>query len=239
VNAVVLLLTVAALALAQSPSFDVASIKPNISGSGSTSESTRPGRVICTNVTASMLIESAFGIKDFQISGAPGWVGSDHFDINAATGTSRDLNDKELQPYFQALLAERFHFRFHRETKELQVYSLLAAKTGAKLAPHSGEGDSSNNISNGSGKSSVTSTNVSMESFANILGGRLDHVVIDHTGLKGAYDIKLHWSPDPAADSTEPSLFTALQEQLGLKLETTKGPVEIIVIDNLEKPTEN
>ena len=233
------LLSAATILLAQSPSFDVASIKPNISGSGTTTADAKPGRVICTNFTTAMLFESAFGIKDFQISGAPGWLGSDRFDINATTGTSRDLDDKELQPYFQALLAERFHLRFHRETKELQVYSLVVAKTGAKLTAHAGEGDSDTNVSNSPGKSSITAASVSMEHLANILGGRLDRVVIDNTGLKGSYDIKLHWSPDPSADSGEPSLFTALQEQLGLRLETTKGPVEIIVIDNLEKPTEN
>ena len=124
-------------------------------------------------------------------------------------------------------------------TKEVRVYSLVVAKGGAKLTAHTGEGDSSNRINNGSGKASVNSTNVSMASFAGILAGRLDRVVIDDTGLKGGYDLKLEWAPNPAPDSAEPSLFTALREQLGLKLESAKGPVEIIVIDNIERPSEN
>jgi uncharacterized protein (TIGR03435 family) len=137
------------------------------------------------------------------------------------------------------MLADRFHFKFHRETKEMQIYSLTVAKGGARLTAHAGEGDSSTHISNGSGKSSVSSTNISMPRLASLLGGRVDRMVVDNTQLAGGYDVKLEWAPNPSAESTEPSLFTALQEQLGLKLESTRGPVEIIVIDNLDRPSEN
>src|SRR5580704_4253012 len=118
---------------AQPPSFEVASIKPNNSGSGRTTVDTGPNRVTEINVTVADVIQSAFGIRDFQISGAPGWLSSDKYDINAKTGTSKDLSDLELQPYYQALLAERCHLRYHRETKELQIYTLIPAKGGAKL----------------------------------------------------------------------------------------------------------
>jgi uncharacterized protein (TIGR03435 family) len=235
---------IAALAAASPQAFDVASVKPNNSGSGSTSESTGPGRITYTNASVNMLIQTAFGVRDFQISGGPGWLNSDKYDIVATTGTSKDLSGKELEPYFQALLADRFKLKFHREKKEFQIYSLVlakggGAKTGAKMTPHAGEGDSSTNISNGSGKSTVSARNVSMENFAGILSGRLDRAVIDNTGLPGGYDLKIEWAPDAAGDSGSPSLFTALQEQLGLKLETTKGPVDIIVIDGVEKPSDN
>jgi uncharacterized protein (TIGR03435 family) len=224
---------------AQSPSFEVASIKPNNSGSGASTENTSPGRVTAINTSVSSLIQQAFGIKEFQISGAPAWVVSDKYDFAATTGTTKDLTGTELEPYFRALLTERFHLQFHRETKEMQVYSLGIAKTGPKLRAHAGAGDTSTNITNGPAKTSLKSTNVSMKGFAGTLGRRLDREVIDNTGLTGGYDLTLEWAPNPSADSAEPSLFTAMQEQLGLKLESTKGPVEVIVIDNIERPTEN
>jgi len=234
-----LALLLAVTAYAQSPSFEVVSVKPNISGSGRSTESTNPGSLRAENINAGSLIQQAFGVRAFQISGGPGWLTSDNYDVNAKTGTSKDLNDKELQPYLQALLADRFGFRYHRETKELPVYSLVVLRSGTKLTAHTGGGDNSTNISNNAGRSSIRSVNASMANLANLLGGRLDRLVIDNTRLTGDYDLELEWAPNPTAESTEPSLFTALQEQLGLKLESTKGPVEIIVIDNLDKPTEN
>lgn len=223
--------------LAQSLSFEVASIKPN--NSGETSERTSPGRVIAVNINISSLVQQAFGIKVFQISGAPAWVVSDKYDFNATTGTSKDLSDTELEPYFESLLAERLQLKYHRETKEMQVYALAVAKTGARLTAHAGGGDSSNGINNGPAKTSIKSNNVSMKAFAGTLGRRLDRIVIDNTGLTGGYDLTLEWAPNPSPDSTEPSLVTALQEQLGLILESTRAPVEIIVIDYIERPSEN
>jgi uncharacterized protein (TIGR03435 family) len=236
--ALTLLLTALALQ-AQTASFEVASIKPNNSGSGRSSSDTGPGRVTDSNVTIASEIQGAFGIMDFQISGAPGWVMSDKYDIQAITGTSKDLTDQELQPYFQALLADRCHLRYHRETKELPLYSMVPAKGGLKMTVHTGAGDGSTHITNGAGKTVVNATGISMNGLAGTLGGKLHRVVIDKTGLTDKYDIKLEWAPETADDSGEPSLFTALQEQLGLKLESTKGPVEIIVIDSIEKPTDN
>jgi uncharacterized protein (TIGR03435 family) len=226
-------------AMAQSPAFEVASIKLNNSGDGRSTESTSPGRVTAENINISSIVQQAFGIKEFQISGAPGWLATDKYDVSATTGTTKDLSDTELEPYFQALLVERFHLRYHRETKEMQVYALGVAKTGAKVTAHAGAGDNSTNMTNGPAKTSMKSVNISMKGFAGTLGRRLDRMVIDNTGLAGGYDLTLEWAPNPSPDSTEPSLFTALQEQLGLKLESTKALVEIIVIDNIERPSEN
>ncbi len=237
---ILLTLLLAALpALAQPPAFEVASIKPDNSGNGRVTETTGPGRVTAVNINTGSLIQQAFGIKGFQISGAPGWVTSDQFDVTATTGTSKDLSDIELEPYFESLLAERFHLKYHRETKEMQVYALGVGKTGAKLTAHEGAGDGSINISNGAAGTAMKCTNQSMKAFAGMLGRRLDRMIIDNTGLAGGYDLTLEWAPNPSPDSTQPSLFTALQEQLGLKLESTKAPVEIIVIDNIERPSEN
>ncbi len=235
-----LTLFVPALTLpAQPPSFEVASIKPNNTGSGRSSSDTGPGRVTDINVTIGTEIQAAFGIMDFQIAGAPGWVTSDKYDLQATTGTSKDLTDTELQPYYLALLTDRCHLRYHRETKEYSIYSLAPAKGGPKMTAHTGEGDGSTNTSGSSGKTVMNATDISMHGLARALGGKLHRTVLDNTGLTGHYDLKLEWAPEPAADTSEPSLFAALQEQLGLKLETTKGPVEIIVIDSIEKPSEN
>jgi uncharacterized protein (TIGR03435 family) len=238
----VVLLSVTALSQplhAQPASFEVASIKPNNSGSGTSGDDGSPGRWTARNVTTMMVIQKAFNVKDFQISGGPGWLGTDRCDIAATTGTSTDMTDQALRPYLESLLTDRFQLKYHREMKEFQVYSLVAANSGPKLTVHSGEGGSHTNVSRGSGKADINAIKVSLAKLASILSGLLDRIVIDNTGLKGEFDLKLEWAPNPAADSGEPSLFTALQEQLGLKLESTKGPVEIVVIDNLEKPSEN
>lgn len=234
-----------ALALILSPilyggeSFDVVSVKPNTSSQGRSSERTNPGHVMAENMTAQSMIEQALGVRAFQISGGPGWMTTDGFDVNATTGTTKDLDDIELQPYWESLLTGRFGMKYHRESKEMQVYSLTVAKSGAKLVEHQGGGGTSTHISNGKDRVSITSTGISMANFAALLGRRLDRMVIDETGLSGSYDVTAEWAPEASTDTGAASIFTALQDQLGLKLESGKAPVEIIVIDNLEKPSEN
>ena len=232
------LLSVALNLQGQSPAFEVASIKPNTSGSGNYGDDGSRGRWTARNVTTEYVLQKAFGIKDFQIFGAPGWLGTDRFDIAATTGTSTDMTDQELKPYLESMLTSRFQLKYHREIKELPVYSLVAAKGGPKLTVSSGEGGPHTNVTLRP-KSSINATKASMVKLSSVLGGMLDRIVIDNTGLKAEYDIKLQWDPTPTGDSVEPSLFAAIQEQLGLKLESTKGPVETIVIDSIEKPAEN
>jgi uncharacterized protein (TIGR03435 family) len=220
--------------------FGAVSIKPNLSGSGSSHSNTSRGRLTAVNVSAKMYIQWAFGIKDFQIAGGPAWLDTARFDITAVTGTSEDLNDKALQSLLQAMLAERFHLTFHREMKELPIYSLIVAKGGPKLTPHTGEGSgSSTHVSSDSGKATMSVTRASLPRLADILGRQLNRTVVDNTGLPGEYDLKMDWAPNPTAETEGASIFTAVQEQLGLKLESTKGPVEMIVIDTMERPSEN
>jgi uncharacterized protein (TIGR03435 family) len=232
-----LYLALAATLAAQS--FDVVSVRPNTTGAGRSSEQTNSGHVMAENITLSSMIQQAFNVRAFQISGAPGWIDTDHFDIQATTGTTKDLNDIELQPYWESMLATRFHMKYHRESREMQVYSLLQTKSGAKLTENTTDGNTSTGISNGKDRVSVKSTHISMPHFAELLGRRLDRTVLDKTGLTSSYDVNLEWSPEPSSDTGSASIFTALQDQLGLKIESGKGPVEIIVIDSLERPTEN
>jgi uncharacterized protein (TIGR03435 family) len=219
--------------------FEVTSVRPNRSGSDSSHAKSAPGRYDATNVKVKELIQDAFGVKDFQISGAPSWTDTEGFDIAATTGVSTNLTAREFEPILQSLLAERFQLRFHRETKEMLAYRLVAARNGPKLSVHSGDDESGPSIRHGSGKLILSANKVSMSGFADVLSRRTGRPVLDGTGLSGEYDFKLEWAPDPTAESVDASIFAALQEQLGLRLESTKAPVGIIVVDNVEKPSGN
>lgn len=238
--------------LAQTTPFDVASIKPNRSGSGSTTMRTSHGQLTASNVTVRMLIQKGFHLKQFQISGGPEWLDTERYDIAAKTERA-DISDDNLWLSLEPLLADRFRLRFHRTTKQLPVYSLVTGKGGPKLKAHTGDDELAVRISAGSGRAKLEAKKASMVRFADALGGFMDRTVLDKTGLSGEYDVRLEWAQDhPGEESasmlgtlreelglTGPSIFTALQEQLGLRLESAKGPVEIIVVDSVEKPSAN
>jgi uncharacterized protein (TIGR03435 family) len=225
-------------AAAQSPAFQTVSIKPNRSGDG-TSIRTSLGRLRAASVTAHELLLYAFGVRDSQLIGGPDWLTKDRFDVEAVTGTSDDLNRTTLQPLLQAMFAERFKLQFHYEEREVPVYSLVVAKGGPKLTAHAGEGQPSTGVNSGSGKHAVNARKTTMKGLAEVLGRQADRFVIDNTGLEGEYDFKLSWTDLATAESEAPSLFTAIQEQLGLKLEPAKGRVQVTVIDSIARPSEN
>ena len=219
--------------------FEAVSIKPNASGGDGTDMKTSPRRLTVVNTTPEMLLEFAFGVKGVQLAGGPDWLTRDRFDVDAVTGTSGELNRTTLQPFLQSMFADRFHLRFHRESRDLPVYSLVVAKGGPKLTVHSGESKPITGIHSHAGKDNVNARTTTMKRLAEVLSEQTDRVVIANTGLAGEYDFSLEWASDPAADSQDPSIFTAIQEQLGLKLESAKGPVPFIVIDSVEKPNAN
>jgi len=188
------------------------------------------------------IVSQAYKVRRSQISG-PDWIETERFDITAKipAGAGRD----QVPLMLQALLADRFKLTLHRETKDLPIYALVIAKNGPKFKTSESETGIS---SNSNRKHSHVTAKVSMHGFAEFLSEEAGRPVVDQTGLSGSYDLTLDWaSPDlapgdaPANDTTaDPSLFTALQEQLGLKLDPTKGPVEMLVIDRAERtPTEN
>ncbi|MGA8593908.1 MAG: M56 and DUF3738 domain-containing protein [Bryobacteraceae bacterium] len=228
------------------PSFEVASIKPNKSGSFHSHLSDTDGRLTANNVSLRDYIERAFAVRAYQISG-PEWLKSARYDI-AAKPESR-VNDEQFREMMQALLADRFKLVVHREQKIFPVYALVVAKNGPQLESVQSSGHSSANTNRGH----LTVQGMSMAQFAEVLSRQTDRPVVDATGLKGAYNFKLEWTPDDKqsnrpeqADeavtkaSDAPSIFTAVEEQLGLKLEPRKAPAEILVIDHVEKvPTEN
>ncbi len=238
-------------AFAQTPaqhSFEVASIKPADPNARGSSSHTDRRMVMIQNWTAKRLVQRAFGVEDYQITGGPNWLDSYHFNINAKVDESEPEikgveGQKMLAAMYQTLLVERFQFQFHRETKTLPIYHLVSAKNGFKLTPVAATGSQSMNSNGGS----LTSQGVDMPALAVFLSRTLERPVLDTTGITGVFDFKLEWTPPQDAppkagdnnDPAGPSIFTALQEQLGLRLESAKGPVEIIVVDHAEKPTEN
>jgi uncharacterized protein (TIGR03435 family) len=247
------LLTLCSAALvaqvATQPVFEVASIKhskPGTQGTGGIDDGPRGNRFTATNITVRRLIMRAYEIADLQISGAPKWLDSDRYDIDAKPDhpVSREQTDLMIQ----ALLALRFKLAMQRETEERSLFALLQDKAGSRLKLH--EGDTGGQQDIGSrGQGHWVFRNVGMPRLAVFLSVHAGRAVVDKTGLEGRYDFRLDFTPirvapdavfeQSPADPTRPELVTAVKEQLGLKLESQKGPVEILHVDHVERPTEN
>jgi len=249
------------------PAFEVASIKPNATGDNRIMMQMAPGgRLNVTGATLRMLIRNAYRVQDFQIIGGPQWISADRFDIQAKA--EDNASQTQVNEMLQTLLAERFQLKFHKETRELPVYELAVAKNGPKLEetkvdgpPRTFQGPDGRTQTMGRGmvmigRGQINGGGMSMAQLAQMLGNNLGRTVVDKTGLTGNYDIQLSWTPDPGqgplmpglppgggdrgapADPSLPSIFTAIQEQLGLKIDSGKGPVEVMVIDGAQKPAE-
>jgi uncharacterized protein (TIGR03435 family) len=218
--------------IAASPSFEVASVRHVTIGNGITSISpTGSSRFIATNASLELLLQIAFGVDDRQILGKPGWLGSEFYTIEAKPEGDVSLSYEQLKPLLQQLLIERFHLAVHHETKEFSGYALEIAKGGAKLEPAKESVSGPNYINSGS----ILMTGTTLRTFASMLGSPLQQPTVDRTGLTGNYTIHLSFAPEGDPNSTLPSIFTAVQEQLGLKLERQKIPVELLVIDHIDK----
>jgi uncharacterized protein (TIGR03435 family) len=271
---------------AKGPTFEVASVKPNRSGErGRLFRFPPGGQFTATNMQLRDLIRFAYGLQEFQISGGPNWVDSDHFDIVAkAEGNPAP---EQVRLMMRALLAERFKLTVHNELKELPIYALVVANRDGKLGsqlqrsgadcvpmrpppggtlpplPSAAAGPPRPPDPNGPprcgamfGPARITAREMTMTQLANGLTMLVRRVVIDRTGLSGGFDLDVDFTPDqmppagqaqvppgapplPSIDPNGPSIFTALQEQLGLKLDPRRGPVDVLVIDRVEHPTED
>jgi uncharacterized protein (TIGR03435 family) len=236
------------------PAFEVATIKP--------SDPSRPGKVVTVrgadvitiNTTLSDLIVMAYGLHSKQIIGAPGWIESEKYDITGRPDIQGQPNLAQIKAMMQKLLADRFQLKFHRDTKELSVYALTVAKEGPKFAKSEREPDSLPGLFFRGPGTNLYVTNAGMAEFAGLLQSTvLEKPVVDQTGLTEKYDFVLKWTPDPGqlmglggapsqpADPSDapPDLFAAVQQQLGLKLSSTKASTDVIIIDRVEKPSEN
>jgi len=240
------------------PGFDVAAIYQNIddrSGHNHIYSSPFDGHFRAVNVSAKMLVRWAFEMQETRILGGPAWFNTTMFDIEAKAdgsvdaamhGLSSDAGRAQKKRMLQALLADRFKLMTHIETRELPVYALVVAKGGPKLGAIQTSGTT---INTGRARMEVQGSN-SVGLLAEELAKVVGRVVVDKTGIEGRYNLKLSWTPDDGAGPTPgggssaaadfgPSIFTALAEQLGLKLESEKGPVEVLVIDHVDMPSEN
>jgi len=221
--------------------FDVASIKSNQAGGDSRRAGTSPGgRFTATNVTLKLLIARAYGVAEAQIEGGPGWIDTETYDIAATADTPLEMTREEVRPCLQALLAERFHLTVRRERKQGAVFSLVVgAKNGPRFKVHSGPGQAGISVSSDSAMAAITGAKITMARLAEYLSKQAGRPVIDNTGLQGEYDFRLEWAPEEKPGSVIPSIFAALEEQLGLKLNATKGTIEIIVVDRAERASAN
>jgi uncharacterized protein (TIGR03435 family) len=257
------------------PEFEVASVKPNTSGTNMVRIMAPPngGRLTVTNGSLRMLISYAYKVKNFDLSGGPGWMDSERYDVVAKAPDGSHAED-QLQLMTRTLLEDRFKLMVHRETKEMPVYALLPGKNGPKL-PEAREGGCATLGPNsppppGRGPGQLPPTpcggffmgpnrmeggKISMKQFVDGLSNILGRPVIDKTAFTGTFDVHLEFSPEgtafagglpgmpgglpPGFDTSGPSIFTAVQDQLGLKLESQKGPAEVLVIDHAEKASEN
>ena len=230
---------------AQVPTFDTASVKPNRSSDTRLSISTRGGIYTAVNAPLRTLILIAYelGFEPFRLVGGPDWISSERFDVLGtlpAGSTSRQIG-----PMLRALLADRFKLAVHTETRDLPAYALVLARNDGRLGPQLRRSTADCVATPPACRTSVGSdiraTGQALTALAGTLPQFVSRRVFDRTGLSGLFDFELRFSDtDPAvAGGDLPSIFTALQEQLGLKLEPTRGPAEVIVIDRIARPTED
>jgi uncharacterized protein (TIGR03435 family) len=210
------------------------------------------GTLQVVNATLKDLIETAYDVRTFQIEGGPKWADTTKYNVDATPGTRRqDIVGPppgwtNVRFKVQALLKERFQLQLHREAKTGSIYSLAITKGGIKSSGLSATQSPRRGINAGPGV--MLGEAASMTDLSSKLSRLLGRPVVNNTGLEGKYDFKLEWTPDPGPAAPDgqpveipvgPSLYSALQQQLGLRLEATKGPIDTLVIDHVEKPSEN
>ena len=239
------------------PAFEVATIKPSSPDHPPANAGEMGHRVVMSNTTILFLMSFAYDVQGKQIANPPPWVASKKFDLNGVADTPGSPSLDQLKIMLQTLLADRLHLRLHHEQREMSAYVLTLAKNGPKLQaskddPH---GLPSLLLQPGFPKvAAMKASNLSMTDFTRLMqSGIVDRPMVDGTGLHGKYDFLLRWTPDesqftqagarmppPSADADAPSLTTAMQEQLGLRLTVERRtPVDNLVVDNIEQPSPN
>lgn len=246
-----------------SPDFDVSTVRTNNTGSNSVRISINDDMLRADNVRVDMLMENAFNIRRDQILGLPHWATVNHYDITAKVvdmtpDQRKGLNREQRQAMLQKLLSERFHVKAHVETRTLPLLELVIAKDGIKFPefkqpaesdadpkPEPGKFDPRRGGSMSVNNNELTGTGITMGSLVTFLAGQTHMPVMDKTGLTGKYNVHLKWQREEEGpqsglhDDTLPTIYSALTEQLGLKLESGKGPVDVLVVDHIDAPEEN
>lgn len=246
---------------AQRTQFEVASVKLHTSDDSRVFMVAQPnGRFVAANIPLRLLIRTAYQLQDDQIVGGPDWLATDRFDIDARAPQTAIPPYSQLQDMLQMLLAVRFKLTTHNEKRELPVFALERSRRDGSFGPglrstacpdlaiDLSRPQPCVNIQTGVG--SLTLRGMPLTQFTPYLSPYVNRVIVDRTGLDGRYDIELKWTPEapaqgrgsnepPAPDPNAVSIFTALQEQLGLRLNSTRETVDVLVIDTLERPTSN
>jgi uncharacterized protein (TIGR03435 family) len=231
--------------------FEVATVKRSGPEPGLRRFTIQGRRFLTFHTSLADLIHFAYGLHPRQIANAPGWLESEQFDITGIPASAGQPTEKQWMGMIANLLAERFQLRFHRDTRELPIYSIVIGSGGAKLSPSSGDASSPASFGFG-GIGRLVARNAGIADLAWELGSLvLDRPVVDQTGVRGRFDFTLSWTPDefqlrgrdadsqaPGVD-TPPGLFSAVQQQLGLRIEAKRGPAEVLVIDHVEMPAGN
>lgn len=232
--------------------FEAAAIKLNNSGRAGGGFRVDPARIKIINSTLKFCVQVAWNVKDFQVSGASGWMETQHYDIDAVAASP--FTQEESRKMLRALLADRFGLVVHSETQDKPGFALVAGRNGPKLPPPTD--DQSVMFSRtASGDRTLSAPNVTMKRFADALTVALGAIVVDQTGIEGRYDASFQWTPDsneprvsksgeplppPPMDAMAgPSIFTAVQEKFGLRIEAKKVPMDVIVIERANRPSEN
>lgn len=229
------------------PAFDVATIKASDPADQSHRFEIHGQRILIENQTVKRMVEMAYGLHERQIVNAPSWTESERFDVQGLPDVEGQPNLVQFQEIVRTLLEQRFALKFHTEKREMPRYVLTVAKSGPKMEPTKLASAALPNERAGGDKASrsLQMENVSMEDLVRALQGELDRPVVDETGLKGRYDFTLKWLRADApvtpedADGALSGIFTAIQEQTGLKIEPSKGEVDVLVIDHVEQPSSN
>jgi uncharacterized protein (TIGR03435 family) len=217
------------------PEFDAVSIKPSQFSSGGAvliGAQSNPGTVTLTGIKPRDLIARAYSLKPYQIVG-PNWLDDEYFDIVAKS--AERVSDSEQRLMLQSMLATRFGLTAHMGTKELPCYELVVRKEGLKIHPVAADDTGSRYYP---APTAIRGKAISMARLADLLAAKTDRPVLDKTEVSGVFDIDLKWSADSDTEAG-PSLFTAVQEQLGLRLQASKSPIEALIIDRIDRPSKN
>ena len=246
-------LIVGGQAAAQEPAFEVASVRRNTSGMSAGRFDRPPGRFRTTNIPLIVILQTAFGLSNHEIVDAPAWILRERFDIDAVEPAGT-FNQDQRNAMIRTLLRDRFKLNAHKESRDSAVYSLVLARADRRLGPaiqeSTAESRTSNNFDPVNGFM-LDAKGMTIAQFVRIMDGYLTRPIFDATNLDGKYDFLLRFAPEPGSPAAKsigqtafseakaPAIFTALQEQLGLKLEAARRPMEVLVIDEIERPSDN
>jgi uncharacterized protein (TIGR03435 family) len=230
------ILLLAAVALAQ-PAFEIASIKLNTSGDRSSFTRRGEDSLALQNWPLRDIVLKAYDLKDYALT-APDWMASRNFDVNAKA--SGRVTEGELRQMLQSLLKDRCQMKVHSESKEIRAYELLSAKDGSKLKPAGDHDVCGVDVSRFPDKTRIACRHCTLDRLANILAEQVNLAVVDRSGIAEEYTFTLEWSPNQNAGDAGPSIFTALSEQLGMRLESRRVSASILVVDSIsQSPSEN